>query len=211
MSQGVPFDAQLGDNGVTLVGCTLFSVQMQYLLQRTSRILTWPLAGLALGISLPMLATTGALAGEWCADEVEVRARLEIAIENFRQIRVFEQCDYTAVPALVATLNDEDLAVRSIAAAALANMGAAAKDAIPALIATLNDNHSFVRLTAARALGIIVMGLYDAADTSDKLETTQTVALTVQQALHNTDFEIPKQQVDTILRDIAARLMKSQK
>jgi len=65
------------------------------------------------------------------------------------------------------------------------------------------DSYPFVRYSG---LGHIVTDLYETAKNSEQLKTTQNIALTVQQALQDTDFEDTKQQINQILRDIAERL-----
>jgi HEAT repeat protein len=56
------------------------------------------------------------------------------------------------VPALVATLRDEDDLVRRDGAAALGKIGAGAKAAVPALLAATQDRNLGVRQEAAKAL-----------------------------------------------------------
>ena len=60
-----------------------------------------------------------------------------------------------AVPALVEMLQHQGLAVRSIAAEALAEIGPDAKEAIPALERASQDENKHVREAAAAALAKI--------------------------------------------------------
>ena len=110
------------------------------------------------------------------------------------------------VPNLIAILKNKNPSIRWSAVVALGRMGANAKDAVPVLIAALKDEDLAVRWRVANALGHIVTDLYETAKNSEQLKTTQNIALTVQQALQDTDFEDTKQQINQILRDIAERL-----
>ena len=124
--------------------------------------------------------------------------------------RILEQ-DKNSVPALIAALKDNDSDVRRSAAEALGRIGGQDKNSVPALIAALKDEDSSVRRSAAEALGRIATTLYDEAENFEQLGKAEKITIAIQQALKNTDFEEPKQQVNRTLRSLKAERSQMQR
>jgi HEAT repeat protein len=85
--------------------------------------------------------------------DAKMRALVASSIGSIKSLRSEESDMEPVVVALIARLNDQHHAVRTLAAQSLGQLGQHSSQAVPALIVTLKDSHLFVRLFAIGALG----------------------------------------------------------
>ena len=109
------------------------------------------------------------------AREIQDALRLLHITENetcWKAARTLGRIGPEAIPALIPILKEEEnYEVRSAAAYALGEMGAAAVPAVPALIEALEDEESLVRTVTAEALGKIGPGAVEAVPALAKAMT----------------------------------------